>query len=148
MPTYSFLDVTASITGPGGAFPLGTGAGTAEEGISIEMAEDKDNMVIGADGQGMHNLHAGQSGTVTVRLLKTSPTNALLSAMYNLQTVSSAVHGQNVIVVSNIATGDTTVCANAAFRRQPNNTYAKDASVMEWAFNVIKIVQQLGVGVQ
>lgn len=148
MATFSFLDVVASITGPGGAFPLGTGAGPSEEGISIEMAEDKDNMVIGADGQGMHNLHAGQSGTITVRLLKTSPANALLSAMYNLQTVSSVVHGQNTIVVTNIATGDTTVGIQAAFRRQPNNAYAKDAAVIEWVWNCIRITQQLGVGVQ
>lgn len=148
MATYSFLDVTASIVGPGGAFPLATGAAPAEEGVTIEMTEDKDNMVIGADGEGQHNLHAGQSGTLTFRFLKTSPTNALLSAMYNLQSVSSAVWGQNTIVVSNIMTGDVTTGIQAAFRRQPNNAYAKDGATVEWVFNCVRIFQQLGVGVQ
>ena len=30
---YSFLDIAASIVGPGGAFPLGQDAGVAEGGI-------------------------------------------------------------------------------------------------------------------
>ena len=146
MPTYSFLDVNASIVGPGGVFPLATDAAPAEEGVTIEMMEDKDNMVIGADGEGQHNLHAGQAGTMTFRFLKTSPTNARLSAMYNLQTISSAVHGQNTILISNKATGDVTTGLQAAFRRQPNNGYAKDGAVIEWGFNCVRIFQQLGLG--
>jgi hypothetical protein len=142
--TYSFIDVTASITGPGGAFQLGYGAGTSEEGITIEMAEDKDTMTTGADGSVMHSLHAGNAGSVTVRLLKTSPTNAMLQAMYDFQTLSSALHGQNVIVVSNVATGDVTTCVGVAFRRKPNLTYAKEGGTNEWAFNAGRIFTMLG----
>ena len=40
--------------------------------------------------RGMHSLHADKSGTITVNLLKTSPTNAKLSVMYNAQSLSSA----------------------------------------------------------
>jgi hypothetical protein len=37
MATYSLpQDVHASITGPGGSFQLGSGAGAAEEGISFD----------------------------------------------------------------------------------------------------------------
>ncbi len=32
-------------------------------------------MTVGADGEVMHSLHAGKSGTITVTLLKTSPVN-------------------------------------------------------------------------
>ena len=38
MATYSFLDVAATITGVGGSFSLGSGAGAAAEGPSYEMA--------------------------------------------------------------------------------------------------------------
>ena len=34
--TYSFLDVKASLVGPGGSISLGSGSGNAEEGISVE----------------------------------------------------------------------------------------------------------------
>lgn len=146
LTSYSFLDVNASIVGPGGSFAIGQGAGIADEGISIEMADDKDTMIIGADGTPMHSLHAGQGGTATIRLLKISGTNNMLSTMYDLQTASSSLWGQNTIIVSNIASGDVTTCLLAAFRRQPNNSYGKDGALMEWAFNVGRIYQLLGAG--
>ncbi|MGU4704086.1 DUF3277 family protein, partial [Burkholderia cepacia] len=34
MTTYSFQDVASTIVGPGGAFSLGYGEATAEEGIT------------------------------------------------------------------------------------------------------------------
>ena len=54
MTTYSFQDVAATIVGPGGAFSLGYGEATAEEGITIVRAGDKNTMTIGSDGEGMH----------------------------------------------------------------------------------------------
>ncbi|WP_285199455.1 phage protein, partial [Klebsiella pneumoniae] len=108
MATYSFIDVVATLVGPTGNIDLGYGAGAAEEGITIEMAGDKNTMMIGADGEGMHSLHADKSGTITVRLLKTSPTNAKLMAMYDDQTLDSGLHGQNVITVRNAKSGDIT----------------------------------------
>jgi len=145
MTAYSFVDVQATLSGPGGVISLGAGAGNADEGITIDMEEDKDRMQGGADGTVMHSLHAGKMGTMTVRLLKTSPTNARLQQMYDLQTTSSALWGINVIVVSNTALGDVTSGRAAAFRRQAPNTYAKDGNIMEWGFNVGYIDRILGV---
>lgn len=134
MSTYSFLNVTAAISGPGGTFNIGTGAGVAEEGITIEMIEDKTTMVIGADGAVMHSLHAGQGARANVRLLKTSPSNAVLSSLYALQTSSSALHGQNVITINDTARGDNVTMQNAAFARFPVVTYSKDGTMYEWPF--------------
>ncbi|MCE2563380.1 phage protein [Komagataeibacter sp. FNDCF1] len=132
--TYSFQDVTASIVGSGLAVSLGSDAGAAEEGISIEMEADKTNLVVGADGSYMHSLHAANAGTITVRLLKNSPQNALLSAAYNAQRLSSALWGKNVIVVRQNVSGDTLTAAGAAFLRWPNTEYANDGGVVTWAF--------------
>jgi len=140
------LDVAATIVGPGGSFSLGYGSGNAEEGITVEMVEDKNTMTIGADGSVMHSLHAGNGGTVTVRFLKTAPTNAQLSAMYDFQRVSSALWGNNTIVISDPARGDQTSCRNVAFKRQPTVTYAKDGGVQEWAFDCGQIDVLLGDG--
>lgn len=143
--TYSFLDVQCSITGPGGSLILSEG-GIADEGISIEMTEDKTSMIIGADGEGMHSLHAGKSGRVIVRLLKNSPLNAALMTMYNYQSTSSAYAGQNTISVSNPIWGDDHDCRQCAFVKVPNNANAKEGNTQEWAFNSIKIDSQLGDG--
>jgi len=143
---YSFKDVRCAIVGPGGAFSMGADAGVAEGGISIEMIADKDTMLIGADGSVMHSLAAGQGGTATIRLLKVSTVNFQLSMLYDLQTASSALWGQNVITVADTSRGDVITCLQCAFRRQPANLYAKDGNILEWAFNVGHVYGLLGGG--
>lgn len=144
MSTYSFQDVQATLAGPTGVIDLGYGAAVAEEGITIEMAGDKNTMTIGADGEGMHSLHADKSGTITVRLLKTSPQNAKLQAMYSAQTLASQLHGQNIITVRNPASGDMTVGRSCAFKRKPTLNYAKEGDMVEWVWDAIKIDTVLG----
>jgi len=144
---YSFLDVQATITGPGGSFSIGSGSANAKEGISIEYTEDKDRMVIGADGSAMHSLIASRAGKVLVRLLKTSPVNEMLEQLYNYQTSTSLYHGQNVIRVSNSVTGDDYTATQCAFTKFPRNDYAEEAGMLEWDFNAGQINVILGEAV-
>lgn len=144
---YSFLNVVATISGPGAAaLNLGAGAAVAEEGITVEAVEDKNVMTIGADGSGQHSLIASDAVKVTVRLLKTSPVNAALMALYDLQSVSSALWGQNVITVSDAGRGDITVVQGCAFKKKPTLTYAKEGGMMEWEFDGIAANSVLGAG--
>lgn len=142
--TYGFSDVQATISGPGGMISLGAGAGPAEEGITVEFTEELDTMAIGADGQVAHSLHASRAGKITVRLLKTSPTNSLLEQMYTFQRSSSRFHGKNVIVISNPVTGDVYTCQQAAFAKFPSNSYSKVAGMLDWEFNAGQIDPTLG----
>lgn len=147
MQTYSFLDVQASINGPGGNFSLGSGSGNADEGITVEAAEELNGMTIGADGEGMHTLRANRSGKVTIRLLKTSPVNGQLSALLAYQRSSSARWGQNNLQITNPVTGDDFTCEQVAFNKVPTVTWAKDANFNEWNFDAIKVDPRLGSGV-
>ncbi|HEM8999483.1 DUF3277 family protein [Burkholderia cenocepacia] len=144
MSTYSFVDVTATIVGPTGVFSLGYGEATAEEGIVIARAGDKNTMTIGSDGEGMHSLHADKSGQVTLRYLKTAPVNAKLMAMYDAQSLSSALWGKNLIEVSQTAAGDVITARSCAFKKAPELKYAKDGDIVEWIFDSIKIDSLLG----
>jgi hypothetical protein len=146
MPSYSFQDTLCAIAGPGGAFPLGSGSGAAKEGITITAASDRNVMLVGADGDGVNSLLADSSSTVTVRLLKTSPVNAALMQMMNLQSGLSSTWGINVITVTNIATGDATVLTGCAFKTRPEITYAAEAGVNEWTWDCIGTSMVLGVG--
>lgn len=146
MATYSFLDVFCTLTGPNGALPLGSGSGVADEGITVEMAGDKNTQTTGADGEVMNSLHAANNGMITIRLLKTSVFNALLTAMYIEQRQSSLIWGKNVIVVSNIAAGDVITATQCAFKKFPTIVYSKDGPMNEWAMDGGKIVQVLGPG--
>src|SRR5258708_18071336 len=98
MATYSFIDVSASLSGPGVSADMGFGAAIAEEGVTIDATQDTNTMTIGADGEGQHSLHADKSGNVVVLTLKTSPLNAILMATYDLQRASSALWGKNIII--------------------------------------------------
>lgn len=144
MSTYSFIDVTASMTGPTGVIDLGYGSANSEEGITVTMTENKNTMTIGAGGEVMHSLHAGKSGTITVTLLKTSPVNKKLSLAYNAQSQSSATWGNNVIVIRNTASGDISTARSCAFQKQPDFNNAKEGGTVAWVFDCGKIDQLLG----
>jgi hypothetical protein len=144
MPTYSFMDVNGTLNGPGGSFPLGYGSANAKEGIEITMNADKNTMLIGADGEGMHSLKGDKSGTVTLRYLKTSPRNAQLMALYDAQSLSAKLWGQNIITVTQDAVGDIHTAREAAFKKKPDMKYAEEGDILAWTFDCIKIDGLLG----
>lgn len=145
MLTWSFTDVTASITGPGGTYSMGAGNGNAQEGITTTMTEDKDTLTWGASGELMHSLHAAQPGRIQVRLLRTSPLNHFLSALFNFQRLSSANWGQNSINVSNLVTGDNVVAAQMGFVKHPDVPFATEGGVVEWEFSGLVVIE-MGAG--
>jgi hypothetical protein len=144
MSAYSFKDITATFVGPTGAFSLGYGSANAEEGIDIVMNGDKNTMTVGADGEVMHSLHADKSGTVTVRLLKTSPMNQKLMATYDAQSLSGSLWGNNIITIANTAVGDLHVARQCAFKKKPDMKYAKDGDIIAWTFDAGKVDSALG----
>jgi Protein of unknown function (DUF3277) len=148
MASYSFLNLSVAIVGPNGSFIIGgEGAANAEEGCSFAMKEDKNTQTIGAGGEVMNSLHAGNAGRITVRLLKTSAVNALLAAMYNADRLASFVWGNNVISARDIASGDVYSCTSCAFVRLPNNSWAKDGGALEWEFDAGYMAANLAAGI-
>lgn len=145
--TYSFKDILAAIVGPGGAINLGDGAGPSKEGITVTPGADINTMTIGADGTGQHSLSGDKSGTVTIRLLKRSSTNALLGAMLAFQRSSGTTHGQNTITITDKNNGEVITCRQCAFKRWPDLTYAEEAGMNEWVFDCIAIDPTLAAGV-
>lgn len=138
--TYSFLNVSCSLVGPGGSVSLGAdGGGIAEEGITFEPIEDIGTMTVGAGGDVMHSLHAGRPGTATIRLLKTSDNNSVLSQLFSYQAADSTLWGQNTITLTDTSL-DTSVSAYyVAFRRHAPLTFSKDGNLNEWNFMCGKI---------
>ncbi|MBZ9939137.1 DUF3277 family protein [Mesorhizobium sp. BR1-1-16] len=146
MAAYSFIDIVGSLIGPGISQSIGAGSGNAEGGIKIPRAEPKNTMTVGADGTGMHSLHAGNHGSISIELLKTAPLNQILSAAYNFQRSSSANWGRNSISVRDPARGDWWTCTQVAFEKVPDIAYAKDGDTLTWVFNAVQIDGALGSG--
>lgn len=136
LKSYSFLDTNISIVGPGGAFTLGLGA--ASGGITIAMRSPKDKLDIGADGSGMHSLIADKSATVNIPFLKTSPDNSKLNLMYNLQSQSATLWGQNVITITS-SNGDAVVLNGGAFSKQPDLVYGQEGGELHWVMEFVSV---------
>lgn len=134
MSAYSFLNVQASLSGPGAVINLGAGSGASEEGITIAYVEEKGDTKVGADGSIMQSLRAGQLARITVRLLKTSPVNNQLSQLFNYQKQSSGRWGQNALRIADPVRGDVVSGSQIAFTKQPDLVYAKDGNTNEWVF--------------
>ncbi len=147
LPTYSFSNFFVSISGPGGAFAIGgPDTGSAEEGFTVEQADDSNTLTLGADGSAANSLHSSRSGMLTVHLLKTSPINAKLSAMFSFQRQVSFNWGLNVISARDIALGDQYICSGVAFKRHANNNYSKILNILSWPFDVALLDPLLGPG--
>jgi hypothetical protein len=144
MKTYSFLDIQCAIAGPGLVANLSAGVGQADEGITFAFNGNINTTTIGADGEGMNTLRSDRSGTVTVRLLKSSPTNQILSAALAFQRTSSAAHGQNTITLFDRNKGDVVTAEGVAFNKVPDLNFGKEAQVIEWQFSAVKISPTLG----
>lgn len=136
---YSFSEVTATLTGAAGVINLGAGSANTKEGISVTLTQARNAMTVGADGEYMHALRCDKSGTVTVRLLYTSPVNAQLQNMYEAQSLTPSAWGNNVIVIVNKGNTETTTCRGVAFQKQPDRTYNEDGQYLEWVFDCGKI---------
>jgi hypothetical protein len=146
MSTYTFLNISASIVGPGLNAQIGSTSGAAKEGLSTEFDEDKVGVVTGADGTIMTSLHAGMTGRMTVRMLKTSPINAILNSAFNFQRANAANTGQNTIRIVDKARGDVATGRQMSFLRHPANTWSEEGNVLEWTFIGI-INEVLGAGI-
>lgn len=142
---YSFGDCAWAIVGPGNL--NASASGEADEGYSVEFEGDKDTMTPGAGGDVMHSLRVAQPGTITLRLLKASSFNKVLSDAYNYQTGSASTHAQNTITINDFARGDTFICQGSAFRKFPNVNFQVQGGTQEWVFNVSRITPNLGAGV-
>jgi hypothetical protein len=145
--TYAFVDVVATISGPGASgFTIsGPDTAAAEEAITITWGEEMDSQSIGADGSVMNSLHAAMAGTVNIRLQKISPVNAALAQLIRYQRASSALWGQNTITIRDMARGDVYNLTGCAWVRFPVNSYAKVGNVLDYELHVAQIDPNLGV---
>jgi hypothetical protein len=146
MASYSFKDITASLAGAGLFANLGADSAAAEEGITVAPIDDKNIMTIGAGGSGIHSLRADDSAIITVRLLKSSPSNFILMGAYNFQKQSSLNWGKNTLTLRDVARGDFLVAQQVAFARVPDLEFGTEAQPVEWIFHAIKLLPILGVG--
>lgn len=109
----------------------------ADEFVRIEKAEDDVIYEPSADGGGTLNVVRGSEHTLTLILKKTSPDNLKLSAMHKAgRLLAQGALIFPITVIDSGSNGDLFVSDKAWFKRLPDESYAKQAGDVEWAFGV------------
>lgn len=111
---------------------LGIGITGYAEGtvITIERNEDTWSLMVGASGEAVRVKNNNQSGKITFRLMATSQTNDLLSALMLDDELSGTAIGPAFFKEGR---GTATALAeNAWLTRPANMERAKESSVCEW----------------
>jgi Protein of unknown function (DUF3277) len=143
--TYSFLDVQATLVSPSVSFDIGS-AGVADDAIRVAMIGEKTTLTIGADGDGQHNLIASNASRCEITFLKDGPGNALMNALYNFQSASSANVGNIQITIQNNIMGDSINLTGGAIAKQADIAYTREGPANVWSFNFVTRTDILGNG--
>ncbi len=100
--------------------------------ISAEKNVDTFSLVVGAGGEATRVRSQNNSGKVTLTLLQTSETNALLAAMHEADRLLPAGAGVVPILIKDVF-GTTVVGATKAWiSKPPKVEFGKDTGTREW----------------
>lgn len=126
LPTYGSR--RASVNWGGVAFE-----GFSDDAIvSMERNSDLTDEAVSADGKVATSINPDRSGTVTVSLMQTSPTNAILSAVLNIQEERDELY--KVGLVAEEDSGVIAVANNAYLKKAPTVGLSKTQQTYEWTF--------------
>lgn len=100
--------------------------------IVAERTDDLNMMTPGAQGDTAITMKRNENGTVTITLLQTSPTNAYLSQIANIDRQS----GQGVVslAIKDHESGTTAGASTAKLQKHANIEYSNEATTREWVF--------------
>ena len=112
----------------------GFGDGSA---VIVARVTEAATMIIGSTGEGHHNLINDQSGTITVRIDRSSSENAFLSALSVLQELSGA--GEVAITYEDINGGDVHSALSCRLQKMPDGDYTNDMGGLDYVFNCLQL---------
>lgn len=140
MPSTKQYDSNQVTVSYGGHTVQGYADGTF---VNVERNNDGYGQVSGADGEVTINTNNDKTGTVTITLMQTSESNAILAAFYEAQELASAAGAPLVLqplLVRNELTGLDLHTAAEAFITKPSAVgYGKESTEREWVIGCPKL---------
>jgi len=138
LATYVPDQVVVSVAG----IPLeGFGEGSI---IRIEPADDAWKAKVGVDGKVSRSRNNNRMATVTVTLMATSKSNALLTALYNSDRLSPNGAGIGAFQMKDLQGASLNFAAACWIKRIPTIEYGAEVGEREWQFDVDELL--LGEG--
>jgi len=107
--------------------------------IDIEFDSEGYQDQIGADGHVVRYKTCDQRATITFTLMSTSPSNKLLSVMYNADIKSPNGIGVGPILIRNTQGATVFMGTQAWIQKMPKTTLGKNIGDKEWVIRVAKL---------
>lgn len=123
MDTYDPKEVTVTVGG-------NVLAGFAEEKVIVEREADAVGDEAGADGDVVRFITNDRRGTITVALLQTSSSNAILNAFAKLDETTG--NGIFPVVITDNRSDDVHIAASGWIRKVPRAVYRKGVEARVW----------------
>lgn len=115
--------------------------GFAEDAaISIEHDEDDWSLAIGVDGEGTRSKTSNASATITVSLMQSSDTNALLSAHRELDRLTPGGIGGLPFIVRDRSGSSLYTAETAWVQRAPTAEFSRESTTREWVFRTDNLI--------
>lgn len=110
--------------------------------VAVEYEEDLWTKQVGADGHVARSKTNNATARVTVRLMQTSMSNDMLSAIAQLD--RHANEGVFPLMIKDNSGRSLHVAESAWITRPPNSEYAREAGTREWAFDTGQLESFVG----
>lgn len=107
--------------------------------VHIEMATDGFSDEVGADGHVTRIRSRDQRGTVTFKLKASSPTNKILSALYQADLNASNGSGVGAVLIRDTQGVSVFAGAQAWITAMPKTTIGKKLGDIEWKLRVASL---------
>ena len=132
MADYNSSQVSISV----GGIPI-TGFGE-DTMISIEWDNDTTSDKVGVDGEVSASKNNDLRATVTITLMETSPSNAILTGFYQARQLGTNANGVIPFNMEDNISGERVTAAEAWVLRPPVTEKGKEVSEREWTMRLAK----------
>lgn len=111
------------------------------EFVRIEQASDDFTDVVGTDGEVSRSKTNDRRATITFILMQTSPSNAVLSAINNLDRVTPGGVGIGALFIRDRQGATLYRSANCWISRPPNPAFGREATSREWTLRCDNLIR-------
>lgn len=108
------------------------GFADGDDVVTIETTADQFTKLVGAKGDVARSQTADNSCTITIKLLQTSKSNKLLTALFLADKLSGA--GVLPMVINDKEINETYTINNAWIMKQPTVIRGQNVNITEWVF--------------
>lgn len=138
--TYSFADVSMTISHPSYGQYVASGAGLGS--ITTSMATDRTTHSVSADGSVMVSKVMGANGTHAIEVQQTSPLNKWLNGLYNYVDMMPASEWAKIsIIIRSPSMDDLIMSTGVSFQKLPDKPYQSQGQLITWQLMAANIQQ-------